>query len=215
MTRSDRPHGVPVRRKHREASVLSWLRVFIAACRVNVEKDYREPRDYDVDNFPDNAPCEQLHGFQYLQNRDGIWRNSTTAVYGYEPASKCPQYSNSENIYCDMDIDPRRPEGVCVTKTKFFCLETPPVDFDRGNPYVEAKGGGATVIQGPIQKGLHGDRRSICMSLEEGLDILRLPLGHAGSCRACRRNLYHMRQGTTELQLDAEHVFSPGSLRHF
>ncbi|KAH3792095.1 hypothetical protein DPMN_145585 [Dreissena polymorpha] len=54
-----------------------------------------------------------MHGFEYLQNRDGLWRNWTTAVYGYEPDPTCPECGNSENLYCDMDVDPRRPEGVC------------------------------------------------------------------------------------------------------
>ncbi|KAH3823083.1 hypothetical protein DPMN_124881 [Dreissena polymorpha] len=147
-------------------------------CRVNVEKDYREPGDYAVNNAPGHAPWEEMHGFEYLQNRDGLWRNWTTAVYGYEPAPKCPECGNSENLYCDMDVDPRRPEGVCVTKTKFFCVDTPLTDFDKDRPFEEPLGGGATVILGTIHKGLPGDGRTRFMSQEEGLAILRQHVGH-------------------------------------
>ncbi|KAH3824759.1 hypothetical protein DPMN_126612 [Dreissena polymorpha] len=142
-------------------------------CRVNVENDYRQPGDYAVDDAPGHAPWEEMHGFEYLQNRDGLWRNWTTAVYGYEPAPKCPECGNSDNLYCDMDVDPRRPGGVCVTKTKFFCVDPPLDDFARDKTYEEPVGGGASVILGTRHKGLPGDGRTRFMSQEEGLAILR------------------------------------------
>ncbi|KAH3821996.1 hypothetical protein DPMN_123765 [Dreissena polymorpha] len=119
-----------------------------------------------------------MHGFEYLQNRAGLWRNWTTAVYGYEEAPRCPECGNKENLYCDRGIDPRRPEGVCVTKTKFFCIDPPLTDFDRDKPFEEPLGGGATLMQGTIHKGLPGDGRSRFMSQEEGLAILREQMWH-------------------------------------
>ncbi|KAH3755414.1 hypothetical protein DPMN_190110 [Dreissena polymorpha] len=148
------------------------------SCRVDVERDYRELGDYAVDNFPGHAPWEEMHGFEYLQNRDGLWRNWTTAVYGYEAAPRCPECGNSENLFCDRDIDPHRPGGVCVTKTKFFCVDPPLTDFDRDKPFDEPLGGGATLMQGTIHKGLPGDGRTRFMSQEEGLAILREKMGN-------------------------------------
>ncbi|KAH3823995.1 hypothetical protein DPMN_125823 [Dreissena polymorpha] len=147
-------------------------------CQVNVENDYREQGDYAVNNAPGHAPWEEMHGFEYLQNRDGLWRNWTTAVYGYEPVPKCPECGNSDNLYCDMDVDPRRPDGVCVTKTKFFCVDAPLTVFDRDKPFEDPLGGGVTVILGTIHKGLPGDRRTRFMSQKEGLAILRQQVGH-------------------------------------
>ncbi|KAH3771304.1 hypothetical protein DPMN_172618 [Dreissena polymorpha] len=146
-------------------------------CSVDVEKDYREPKDYAVDNVPGHAPWDEMHGFEYLQNHDGLWRNWTTAVYGYEPAPKCPKCGNSENLYCDMNVDQRRPEGVCVTKTRFFCVDPPLNDFDRNTSYEEPVGGGATVIQGTRHNEPPEDDRTRFMSQKEGLAIVRQQVG--------------------------------------
>ncbi|KAH3771329.1 putative tyrosinase-like protein tyr-1 [Dreissena polymorpha] len=146
-------------------------------CSVDVEKDYREPKDYAVDNAPGHAPWDEMHGFEYLQNHDGLWRNWTTAVYGYEPVPKCPECGNSENRYCDMDVDQRRPEGVCVTKTRFFCVDPPLNDFNRNTSYEEPVGGGATVIQDTRHNEPPGDDRTRFMSQTEGLAIVRQQVG--------------------------------------
>ncbi|XP_052212234.1 putative tyrosinase-like protein tyr-3 [Dreissena polymorpha] len=170
------------------------------SCRVDVERDYREPGDYAVDNFPGHAPWEEMHGFEYLQNRDGLWRNWTTAFYGYEPAPKCPDCGNSENLYCDREIDPRRPEGVCVTKTKFFCVDQPPMDVERDKPFQEQLGGGAIVTLGTREEGLPGDGRTRFMSQEEGLAILREQVGH-------------MTASTPSVTLNAKEPDAPGNLK--
>ncbi|XP_052213438.1 uncharacterized protein LOC127832178 [Dreissena polymorpha] len=56
---------------------------------------------------------------------------------------------------------------------------TPPLtEFDRDKPFDEPLGGGATLMQDTIHKGLPGDGRTRFMSQEEGLAILREKMGN-------------------------------------
>ncbi|XP_052212357.1 putative tyrosinase-like protein tyr-3 [Dreissena polymorpha] len=144
-------------------------------CNVDAEKDYREPGDYSIknDTIALQRPTDAMQAFNHLQIRDGLWNNWTTSVYGYEPAPKCPECGNSENLYCNMTIDPRRPEGVCVPKSIDFCVDPPLYAFHRDETYNKPQGDGAKLSLGPRHLGVPGDGRTRFMSQEDGLVSLR------------------------------------------
>ncbi|KAH3708433.1 putative tyrosinase-like protein tyr-3 [Dreissena polymorpha] len=147
-------------------------------CNVDAEKDYREPGDYSVedDKIALQRLTDEMHVFNHLQIRDGLWNNWTTTVYGYELAPKCPECGNSENLYCNITFDPRRPEGVCVSKTSHFCVDPPFDTFDRDTSHNTPLGDGAILSLGPRLVGIQGDGRTRFMSQEEGLVRLRKQL---------------------------------------
>ncbi|WAR00160.1 TYR1-like protein, partial [Mya arenaria] len=90
---------------------------------VDVESDYRPERDLSQNNAPGHSLTSPMHGFEYLQVRQGLSNIWTSLYYDYEDHPVCPDCGNSENLYCDKTVDPTRPKGVCVTKTHFFCVQ--------------------------------------------------------------------------------------------
>lgn len=62
-----------------------------------------------------------MHGFEHLQNKAGLWLNWTTTFYSYADKPTCPHCGHSKYLYCDRDLDPSYPSGVCVSKTKEYC----------------------------------------------------------------------------------------------
>ncbi|KAH3859077.1 hypothetical protein DPMN_101724 [Dreissena polymorpha] len=145
-------------------------------CQVDVEKDYRELGDYSVDDRGKQGPNDTMQGFEHLKMSDGLWKNWTTDVYGYENAPECPKCGNSDFLYCDMSINPNRPNGVCVPKTNDSCDNTSFMAFNRDEPYKKQQAGGATLSLGPRHLGLPGDGRTRFMSREEGLALLKQQL---------------------------------------
>lgn len=64
-----------------------------------------------------------MHGFEHLQNVNGLWRNWTTVFYNYSAQPSCPHCGYSKYLYCDKTRDPNYKNGVCVTKTLEACTQ--------------------------------------------------------------------------------------------
>lgn len=99
---------------------------------MDVENDYRPSGDVGIYDGPGNELMAEMQAFEYLQIRDGLSNIWTRSFYNYERQPSCPLCGNSENLYCDKTIDPRRPRGVCVTKTHMFCrIPRSPINSSR------------------------------------------------------------------------------------
>ncbi|KAH3824745.1 hypothetical protein DPMN_126598 [Dreissena polymorpha] len=150
---------------------------------MDVEEDYRELGDYSVDPNGQQGPNDTMQGFEHLKNSDGLWKNWTTGVYSYEEAPECPNCGNSEYLYCNKSINPNRPNGVCVPKTRDSCANSTIWAYDRDAPYVKPPNHGAKLVMGPTHFGLHGYGRTRFMSQQEGLVLLKqeIALGKFGN----------------------------------
>ncbi|XP_052270922.1 putative tyrosinase-like protein tyr-3 isoform X2 [Dreissena polymorpha] len=140
-------------------------------CNVDIEKDYREPGDYSVDPNGQQGPNDTMHGFEYLKNIDGLWKNWTTAFYSYEDAPECPKCGNSKYLYCNKSINPNRPNGVCVPKTLDLCVNPKNWTYVRDALYNQTQNHGAKLLMGPAR--LQGYGRTRFNTEQEGLVLLK------------------------------------------
>lgn len=143
-------------------------------CNVNPETDFRQANDSSL--YPEqnllNTAHSAMHGLEHLQLMDGLWLNWTQAFYSYLDTPSCPDCGNSPYLYCNKDLDPRYPDGVCVSRTKEFCTERTQRDTTTETEEV-------TLVRPPPHcqsvhrhKGLPGDGRSRDLPLERCKEIL-------------------------------------------
>lgn len=142
-------------------------------CNVNPETDFRPEYDSSLhaDQTSFNKAHAAMHGFEHLQIQDGLWLNWTDSFYSYEDKPSCPDCGNSPFLYCDKDLDPRYPSGVCVSKTKEFCAQRKrrttidqEDELSRPAPHCQSVN---------KHRGLPGDGRSRDTPLERCEEILR------------------------------------------
>ncbi|XP_052768061.1 tyrosinase-like protein, partial [Mya arenaria] len=97
-------------------------------CNVDVETDYPKTNLSRFNNSL-NAATDPLHGFEYMQIKDGLWKNWTTKFFKYEPQPQCPDCGGSPFLTCDQEVDKERyPDGVCVSKDWDACHSVKKVD---------------------------------------------------------------------------------------
>ncbi|XP_052801925.1 putative tyrosinase-like protein tyr-3 [Mya arenaria] len=97
-------------------------------CNVDVETDYPET-DLSQHKALGHAATDPLHGFEYLQIKDGLWKNWTKKFVNYEPQPQCPTCGDSQFMHCDLKIDKERhPNGVCVSEDYNACHSVQEVD---------------------------------------------------------------------------------------
>lgn len=105
--------------------MINVFRVLVrSSCgNVRTEIDFRQADDTatKAEDRPLHRANASLHGFEHLQVQDGLWNNWTQVFYSYEDNPSCPDCGNSPYLYCNKDLDPRYPEGVCVSKTRQAC----------------------------------------------------------------------------------------------
>ncbi|WAR01114.1 TYR3-like protein, partial [Mya arenaria] len=94
----------------------------------DVETDYPET-DLSQHKALGHAATDPLHGFEYLQIKDGLWKNWTKKFVNYEPQPQCPTCGDSQFMHCDLKIDKERhPNGVCVSEDYNACHSVQEVD---------------------------------------------------------------------------------------